>query len=306
MLPTQINEMKKTSIHGKGPEFSRIVAGAWRWNHVSPGELDALIKQAIDLGITTFDHADIYGDYGNELIFGDAIRRQPSLAKEMQTVTKCGIKLLSAARPEHRVKHYDTSKAHIIASVDNSLRLLAVEKIDLLLIHRPDPLMQVKEVAEAFTSLKKEGKVLHFGVSNFSTSQFDLLQSALSFPLVTNQLEISLFHPNYMFDGTIDHLYQLGVSPMAWSPLGGGKPLQAGHEGGNLLNEKALPMMEKYGIDFPQLLLAWLLHHPANIFPVVGTSKPARLRDAAKVLDIRLDRQDWFQLLQWARGHEVP
>lgn len=298
--------MKKTLLHGNGPEFSRIIAGAWRWHHVSSAELDGLIRHALDLGITTFDHADIYGDYGNERIFGDAIRRQPALAKEMQTVTKCGIKLLSAARPEHRVKHYDTSKAHIIASVDNSLRLLAVEKIDLLLIHRPDPLMDVKEVAEAFTSVKRQGKVLHFGVSNFSNSQFDLLQSVLPFPLVTNQLEISLFHPDVFFDGTLDHLYRLGVSPMAWSPLGGGKPLQPGHEGGNQVSQQAIPLMEKYGIDFSQLLLAWLLHHPASIFPVVGTSKPARLTDAAKALDIRLDRQDWFQLLQWARGHEVP
>ena len=298
--------MSWSALHANGPVFSRTIAGAWRWHALSVAQIDALIREALNIGITTFDHADIYGNYGNEQLFGDALRKSPALAKQMQVVTKCGIKLVSSARPEHRIKHYDTSMPHIIDSVNTSLNLLGVEKIDLLLLHRPDPLLDVHQVAEAFGQLRQHGKVLHFGVSNFSPAQFDLLQQALSFPLVTNQIEISLVHHRPLFDGSIDHLYRLGVSPMAWSPLGGGKalnePWAAPYQG----VEVASHLQQKYKASLSQLQLAWLLAHPSRIFPVVGTTRAERLAEAVAAENIHLDRQDWFEMLRWVTGADVP
>jgi len=291
--------MQQLKLHPQGPTFSRLIAGAWRWNSVSPDILERLIHTSLDNGIDTFDHADIYGDYSNETLFGNVLKKNSSLAKKMKLVSKCGIKLLSQKKPDHLIKHYDTSKQHIIQSAETSLQLLGVDHIDLLLIHRPDPLMNAEEVADAFAKLKKQEKVLHFGVSNFSTAQFDLLQSFLSFPLVTNQIEISLFHPEALFNGTMDHFYKLRTSVMAWSPLGGGKSMQ-----GEVV-QKLQILKEKYKATESQLLYAWLLKHPSAIFPVIGTTKPERVRESTHALDINLDRQDWFEMLKLVTGKDV-
>ena len=291
--------MQQLILHPQGPIFSRIIAGAWRWNTVSAETTERLIQTALDNGINTFDHADIYGDYSNEKLFGDVLKKNPSLLKQMKLISKCGIKLLSQKKQEHRVKHYDTSKEHIIASAENSLKLLGADHLELLLIHRPDPLMNAAAVAEAFSSLKQQGKVLHFGVSNFTPAQFDLLQSYLSLPLVTNQIEISLFNNHSLFDGSIDHLYKLRTSAMAWSPLGGGKQMQ-----GDVM-QKLQQLKEKYEATESQLLYAWLLKHPSTIFPVIGTTKPERIIESVKALDINLDTQDWFEMLKIASGKEL-
>lgn len=298
--------MQHLNIHPSGPTFSRIIAGAWRWNSVPAETIEQLIHTALDQGITTFDHADIYGDYGNEKTFGEVLARQPQLAKKMQLVTKCGIKLTSAKRPDHRVKHYDSSKEHIIKSAENSLDLLHADHIDLLLIHRPDPLMDVEEVAAAFSQLKKDGKVLHFGVSNFTTMQFDLLQSALPFPLVTNQVELSLFCTAPLFNGTIEQLYKARASAMAWSPLGGGRTFIAEDETSRRIREKVDELSAKYNnATTTQFFIAWLLKHPSKIFPVIGTSKPERLIEAAKSIDLKLDTQDWYDMLKAVTGKDV-
>ena len=290
--------MERKLLHRSGLECSRIIAGAWRWNTVGPAEVEKLIKTSLDEGITSFDHADIYGDYSNEKIFGDVIKAQPSLRPRMQLITKCGIKLLSSKFPGTRIKHYDTSKTHIINSVDQSLSNLGTDHIDLLLIHRPDPLMDPGEVAEAFGLLKQNGKVLHFGVSNFTNTQFRLLQSGLPFPLITNQIELSLSKTHAFFDGTIDQLMKDGVCPMAWSPLGGGRLMDPQS---NLWAKK-----EKYNATEAQLSLAWLLKHPAKIFPVVGTTQPARIIESAQAMKVVLERQDWFDMLREATGYDVP
>lgn len=298
--------MQHLPIHPSGPTFSRIIAGAWRWNSVPSHTIEQLINTALDQGITTFDHADIYGDYGNEKTFGEVIARNPALLQKMQLVTKCGIKLTSSKKPEHRVKHYDSSKDHIIKSAENSLSLLHTDHIDLLLIHRPDPLMDVEEVAAAFSQLKKAGKVLHFGVSNFTTMQFDLLQSALPFPLVTNQIELSLFCTTPLFDGTIEQLYKLKASAMAWSPLGGGRTFIAEDEVSRRIREKVTELSSKYNnASTTQFFIAWLLKHPSKIFPVIGTSKPERLIEAAKSIELKLDTQDWYDMLKAVRGKDV-
>jgi predicted oxidoreductase len=291
--------MQQIKIHPEGPTFSRIIAGAWRWNSVSSDTIERLIQTSLDQGIDTFDHADIYGDYSNEKLFGDVVKRNPSLLKSMKLVSKCGIKLLSQKKEGHRIKHYDTSKEHIIASAENSLNLLGTGCLDLLLIHRPDPLMNAAEVAEAFSLLKQQGKVLHFGVSNFTPSQFDLLQSYLPFPLVTNQIEVSLFHPKALFDGSLDHLYKLKTSAMAWSPLGGGKSMQ-----GDVVH-RLQQLKEKYQATESQLMYAWLLKHPSSILPVIGTTKPERIVESVKSLNIKLDRQDWFEMLKMVTGKDV-
>lgn len=289
--------MERKKIHPEGPEFSRIIAGAWRWHTVSQDTVGKLIRTALKEGITTFDHADIYGDHGNEEIFGNILRSDAGLRNKMELVSKCGIKFSSARRPKTWVKHYDTSKEHIKWSAENSLKMLATDHLDLLLIHRPDPLLDPTEVAEAFSELKQEGKVLHFGVSNFTPSQFTMLQKFLSFPLVTNQIEISLTRVDPLFNGDLDLLMERNTSAMAWSPLAGGKLV-----GGE---KEMFGKASKYNASYSQLSLAWLLRHPSAIFPVVGTTKTDRIIESAKALDIKLDRQDWFEMLQWATRKEV-
>jgi len=290
--------MERKAIHKEGPELSRIISGAWRWN-LDESKIEQLIQASLDSGITTFDHADIYGDHSNEEIFGNILKKNPGLREKMELVTKCGIKFSSGRRPKTWVKHYDTSKEHILWTADNSLKMFHTDRIDLLLIHRPDPLLNPEEVAEAFGLLKQNGKVLHFGVSNFTPTQFEMLQSYLSFPLVTNQLEISLTHHEPLFDGSLDTLMKHRVGAMAWSPLGGGKLIKEGSQ--EMFNKKS-----RYGATQTQLSLAWLLRHPANIFPVIGTTKPERITESAKAIEIHLDIQDWFEMLLVVQGKEMP
>ena len=289
--------MEKRLLHRSGLECSRIIAGAWRWNTVSPTIVEKLIRTSLDEGITTFDHADIYGDYSNERIFGDVLKAQPSLRQQMQLITKCGIRLISSRFPGTWIKHYDTTKDHIVSSIDQSLSNLGTDYIDLLLIHRPDPLMDPREIAETFGLLKENGKVRHFGVSNFTHSQFEVLQSALPFPLITNQVEISLSKTQALFDGTLDVLMKYGVCPMAWSPLGGGKLMDP--------QSSIWSKKNKHNATDSQMSLAWLLKHPSNIFPVIGTTQPSRIIECAAAMDIVLDRQDWFEMLRTATGKDV-
>lgn len=291
--------MERRKLHARGPEFSRIIAGAWRWHTVDAGQLQNLIASALDLGISTFDHADIYGDHSNEERFGAVLRKNPSLRQRMELVTKCGIKFPSARRPDTRVKHYDTTARHIRWSVENSLTLFGTDRIDLLLIHRPDPLTNPAEVAEIIGNLRKEGKVMHFGVSNFTSSQFRMLQSWLPFPIVTNQIEISLSNHGPLFNGDLDTLLEFRVSPMAWSPLGGGKMMAA--------EEPTIASMaSRYNTTYSSLAYAWLLAHPSGIFPITGTTKPERLAEAANATTLQLDRQDWFLMLKEVMKKEMP
>lgn len=301
--------MRSTTQHltPQGPQFSRLVAGVWHWHELAAHDLQTLIATALEEGITTFDHADIYGGYQCEEVFGKVLAQHPSWRQRMQLVTKCGIRMVHPARPAHHHKHYDTSRAHIIASVENSLRMLHTDYIDLLLIHRPDPLMDAAEVAEAFGMLRAAGKVRYFGVSNFTPQQFDLLNAHV--PLVTNQIEVSILKTQPMFDGTLDHLQARGVSPMAWSPLGSGKVFDTATTDPQLqaLQQQLRALSERYGLQgWDQLLLAWLMRHPSRILPVLGTTKPERLRAAAAASHVDFDRQDWFALLEAARGYRVP
>ena len=294
----------------QGPKLSPLVYGVWRLaddpQGTAPAHVMSKIETCLELGMTTFDHADIYGNYACEALFGAALALAPALRERMQLVSKCGIKLLSSARPEHGIKHYDTSAAHLLASVDNSLKALHTEWLDVLLIHRPDPLLDPDEVAQAFDRLHAAGKVRHFGVSNFTPTQVDALQSRLALPLCTHQIELSLLRPEPLHDGTVDHCQRTHMAPMAWSPLAGGS-LFTGTDARSVRLRQALEAVGKQVDASPdQVALAWLLRHPAQVHPVVGTNSLARIRSAAGALKVQLNRPQWFTLWQASMGHAVP
>lgn len=264
-----------------------------------------LIDECLSLGVTSFDHADIYGHYSTEQEFGEALKEIPAQRQQLQLITKCGIKLVSPNRPGHKIKSYDTCKEHILQSVDNSLDNLHTDYIDLLLIHRPDPLMHPDEIAEAFTQLKKEGKVLAFGVSNFSVSQTEMLLSR--FPLVANQVEISILNMKALTNGVLDQCISKQLMPMAWSPLGGGNIFtDTEDERNRRISAAAAILAEQHQASPDQVLLSWLLRHPAGIRPVLGTSKAERIAKASQALALQLSREEWFMLWRASTGTEVP
>ncbi|MFV8828630.1 aldo/keto reductase [Alkalihalobacterium sp. APHAB7] len=294
---------------GADLSFSRIVHGHWRLNdwNLTTKELLHLTRACMEKGLTTFDHADIYGDYTCEERFGEVLKLEPSLRSKIEIVTKCGIKLLSKKHPDHYIKHYDTSKEHIIKSVNQSLTNLATDYIDVLLIHRPDPYMDPSEVADAFIQLKADGKVRAFGVSNFTPSQVAMLDSYLPFSLVTNQIELSVLHTSPFLDGSIDQCLERRMSPMAWSPLAGGRVF-TGEDHQSVRVRKTLTKLrdELNGASIDQLMLAWLLQHPAKIVPIIGTGNLERMERSVEALDIKLTRQQWFEVWESSLGHEVP
>ncbi|MCE9934525.1 aldo/keto reductase [Aeromonas salmonicida] len=297
--------VSRLALHAQGPTFSRLIMGYWRlmeWQ-LSPAALLDLMRYHLDLGVTTIDHADIYGGYQCEEAFGNALRLEPSLRDRMEIVSKCGIAL--TAKPEHALNHYNTGKAHIIASAEDSLRKLATDHLDLLLIHRPDPLMDADEVADAFISLKQAGKVKHLGVSNFSARQFELLQSRLPFPLVTNQLEISPLNQSTTLDGTLDLCQQLRIKPMAWSCLGGGR-LFEGQEYAPLRAELEQIRHEVGAQNIEQLVYAWVMMLPSQPLPLIGSGKRERIAAAVAAESIALTRQQWFRIRKAALGYDVP
>jgi predicted oxidoreductase len=261
------------------------------------------VEQALELGITTFDLADIYGDYEAEGHFGDALKARPALRQRMQLVTKCGIRLRSAQRP-YRVNYYDTSAAYVRAQVEQSLRNLHAEQLDLVLIHRPDYLMDAAALAETFATLTGEGKVAHWGVSNHSVSQFGLLQQ--HHPLVTNQVELSPLQLDALDDGTLDQAQQLGLRPMIWSPLAGGRLFDGEDEQAVRTRAAMLDIAERYGVSLTTLAFAWILRHPSRPHPITGSGRMVNLQDAVKALGVTLDAEDWYAIWTASKGHSVP
>ncbi len=303
-LPADLHCPRITTRAG-GLELSRIVAGMWRMNEwgMSVEQRIGFIEQCIDLGVTSFDHADIYGDYGVEAVFGEALRAKPSLRERIELVSKCGIKLISEKRPQHGIQHYDTTAAHIVASAEESLRQLHTDRLDLLLIHRPDPLMDFDEVAEAFTRLQQAGKVRHVGVSNFTRHQFECLNRRV--PLATNQVEFSPMVTTAMFDETFDGLQDLGIAPMAWSPLGGGRLFTSNDAKAADVRAVVQEIAERMQQPFASVLFAWIMQLPSRPIPLTGTGRLDAIREAVAGAGFRLERGDWFRILRAARGHEV-
>jgi predicted oxidoreductase len=262
------------------------------------------IEQCLELGVSTFDHADIYGDYAVEELFGQAVRASPSLRGRVQVVTKCGIRLVSPARPFHRIKSYDTSRSHLIASVEASLEALGVERIDLLLLHRPDALVEPEELADTLRTLIAAGKVEHFGVSNHTPAQLAMLRRR--HPVVTNQIEFSALQMKALADGTLEQCVDLGMRPMAWSPLAGGRLLEGTDEQALRVRAALAEVGQRHGVSPATAAYAWILRHPSRPVPVAGTHRIEALREAVAALDVRLSAEDWYAVWQASIGHPVP
>lgn len=292
--------------HSSLPHFSRIVYGAWRMNDepTTPKQALEKIHACIDQGITTFDHADIYGNYTCETLFGKAMALDNRLKKITQHVSKCDIMLKSDVFPHRRVKHYDTSAAHIKASVESSLRKLNIDVLDIVLIHRPDPLMNHLETGAVLDDLIKAGKIRAAGVSNFKPWDFSLLQGAMKNPLVTNQMEISLLKQDAFSNGDLALQQQLGRVTMAWSPLAGGA-LFGDSDAARRLHPALSRIGAEFGVHSDAVAIAWLLAHPANIAPIYGTNNLSRIKRMSDAYKVTLNRETWFELMECATGKEV-
>lgn len=289
-------------------ELSRIVHGMWRlvdWK-MSDNELLRFVEEAIAMGVTTFDNADIYGGYRCEELFGKIFKLKPSLRNEIELVTKCGISLVSDKFPDRKIKYYDSSYKHIIESANNSLKLLNTSYIDLLLLHRPDPLINPEEVAKAFYELQNSGKVKHFGVSNFTPMQFEMLQKFLDVKLVTNQIEFSPYCLEHFENGNISFLLKEKIYPMAWSPLGGGRLFDETNERAVRIKEKMVKIAAELNVDdISKIAYAWILMHPVKALPIVGSGKIERLQQAVDAMKIELSREQWFEILIASQGYEM-
>lgn len=287
---------------------SRIVQGYMRlnsWNHTDQQTLKHL-EQAIEIGVNTFDHADIYGDYTCEELFGNAMRLKPEIRDQIKLISKTGIKLLSDKHTDHQVKHYDYSASHIIKSAEGSLKKLHTDHLDLFLLHRPSPLLDPAEVAQAFTHLKQTGKVLHFGVSNFTPSQIGVLKSICPVPLVVNQLEVSATATESLTNGDLDYLMMHKMTPLVWSPLGGGSIFSPSTMQQKRVLEVAQQIAKELDLsDISVVLLAWLFKHPSKMVPVIGSGNINRLKLAVDALHVSLSTQQWFALYQASVGKPV-
>ncbi|OIR02958.1 oxidoreductase YdhF [mine drainage metagenome] len=276
--------------------------GKWGANY-STAEYRKMIDACLQHGITSFDHADIYGDYTTEEEFGNALKEAPALRLQIQLISKCGIQMLTENRPQHQIKSYNTSAKHIVESAERSLKNFGTDYLDILFIHRPDPLLDPVEVAEAITQLKHQGKIKHFGVSNFLPHQTEALRKYI--PIEFNQVEISIIHLTPFIDGTLDNCLQHNIRPMAWAPLGGGMFTDETHHRFRSITATAFELAEKYNTGVNQILVAWLLSHPSKIIPVVGTTKVERLLQAKEANKIILEREDWFKLWVASTGEDV-
>lgn len=284
--------------------FSRIISGTMTWgswgNQLSKKEMIELMHHCIACGLTTFDHADIYGSYSTEGDFGVAFAQSGIQREDIQLISKCGIQMTKGR--DNAINHYQYDKEYIIWSVERSLKKLGTDYLDLLLLHRPSPLMAPYEIAEAIQALMKSGKIKQFGVSNFTPSQIAMLEKAI--PVSANQVEFSLTHDAPMYDGTFDDCIANNRMAMAWSPLG--TFFREKDTRTKRIKKAMEPLIEKYGVNESQLLLAWLMKHPAIVYPVIGTTNKTRIEQSAKAANIALELQDWFALLVASQGHDVP
>lgn len=289
----------------KDISFSRIVYGMWRLSDdsdTSAKHVQAKIEACLAQGITTMDQADIYGGYEAEEVLGVALQAAPALKDQIEIVTKCDIVAPAGRHANARVKYYDTSAQHITASVDASLKLMNIDTIDTLLVHRPDPMMDHHETGKHLDGLIAAGKVRSVGVSNFKLHDWTLLQSAMSNTLVTNQIELSVTAHDGFTNGDVAYLQERNVPIMAWSPLGGGALMT----GTGPVQDALQSVADAHGVDTGAVAVAWLLAHPAQIMPVMGTNNISRINSLSDALKVKMDRQTWYEIYTAALGNEVP
>ena len=307
-----MSNIERLRIAPNGPEFSRLVYGTWRFlddpASSTPEAVMERFKKCLDLGITTIDTAEIYGLYKIEELIGAALKTDPGIRSKLEIVTKNGIYVPCEFHLDRKVAHYNVTAKRIIKSTEKSLRLMGIDHIDLLLVHRPDWLTSADETAAGLNQLLKEGKIRSAGVSNYNVHQFELLNSRMDQPLVTNQIEFSLLQMNPIYDGTADQCQRHRILPMAWSPMGGGRLMDPSkNEAAARIHKKAAELSAKYdGASVDQLAYAWLLAHPSKPLPVIGTNKIARIEQTAKAAAIQLDREDWYGLWEAAQGNQIP
>jgi predicted oxidoreductase len=285
--------------------FSKIIAGTMTWGiwgkNLDKNQMIELMNSCIETGITTFDHADIYGGYTNEADFGNAYGESQIKREDIQLISKCGIQLPTKNRTT-KIHHYNYSKSHIIWSAEESLKNLKTDYLDLFLLHRPSPLMQVDEIAEAIEKLKKEGKILDVGLSNFTTSQTDLIQTKLK--VNYNQIEFSVTHFEPMLDGSLDYMQMHNIKPMCWSPMG--SVFKKSDDKSIRIKKLATQLSLKYNVEIDVLLLAWILKHPSGILPVFGTADKKRITNLMKATEIDMELEDWFAFWTESAGNPIP
>jgi len=301
----------RATISSTGPSLSQLVYGTWRVLDdaatATPQNLLSRFHKCLELGITTIDTAEIYGLYHVEEFIGQALKLEPGLRSRLEIVTKSGIYVPCEFHPDRKTAFYNATAERLIKSAEKSLRLMGIDHIDLLLVHRPDWLTSADETAAGLNKLLKDGKILSAGVSNYNVHQFNLLNSRMDHPLVTNQIEFHLLHTDPIHDGTLDQCQLERFKPMAWSPLAGGRLMDPANEAGQRLRKAAEGLSAKYGdATLDQLAYAWIMAHPSSPLPVIGTNKIDRLEAAAKAAQIKLEREDWYALWTAAKGHGIP
>lgn len=290
--------MSKTTI-------SPIIAGAMNWGiwdkNLNTKEMENMIHLCVENKITTFDHADIYGDYTTEADFGKALVSSKIDRTKIQLISKCGIQMVTKNR-NNSIKHYEYSKEYITWSVENSLKNLATDYLDVLLLHRPSPLMQADEIAEAVAKLKAEGKIIDFGLSNFTASQTELIRQKTK--VCFNQIQFSATHHEAMLDGSLDYMQTHGIRPMSWNPLG--SVFREDNEQTRRMKKLLAQLVAKYGVGSDTILLSWILQHPAQVIPIAGTVNVARIQALMKVTELPLEKEDWFAIWSGSMGKNVP
>lgn len=291
--------MSKTTL-------SPIISGTMNWGvwdkNLTTKEMENMIQICIENKITTFDHADIYGSYTTEADFGKAFHTSKISREKLQLITKCGIQMIAEKRPENKIKHYEYSKEYIIWSAEESLKKLKTDFIDVFLLHRPSPLMQADEIAEAVEKLKSEGKIIDFGLSNFTSSQTELIRQKTE--VSYNQVQFSATHYEAMTDGSLDYMQTHGIRPLSWNPLG--TVFREDTKKTRRLKKLLADLVQKYSFGSDTLLLAWILKHPAGVIPIAGTVNIARIQSLMKAVELKMDKEDWFAIWTESMGDDVP
>jgi len=291
--------MSKTTL-------SPIISGTMNWGvwdkNLTPKEMEHTIQVCIENKITTFDHADIYGSYTTEADFGKAFHASKIDREKLQLITKCGIQMIAEKRPENKIKHYEYSKEYIVGSVEESLKKLKTDYVDVFLLHRPSPLMQADEIAEAVEKLKSEGKIIDFGLSNFTSSQTELIRSKTE--VSYNQVQFSATHFEPMVDGSLDYMQTHNIRPLSWNPLG--TVFREDTKKTRRLKKLLSALVEKYHLGSDTLLLSWILKHPAKVIPIAGTVNIARIQSLMKAVELEMDKEDWFAIWTESMGDDVP